>query len=154
MQVRNEGAIARQVTDSLRARGTRLVVDGVCDSGDYDYADASLTAWFDREPAAVAAHLADLGARGAATPEEIMALRHFADEGYLILPDRIAPEHLDRLNAALDDAVARKVEGYEWGASQRIHHLHDLGDGGFREIEGDHIAWQPTHQGECDRRDE
>jgi len=124
LQVRNEGAVAEQVRASLRANGAPLVLDGVCDSGDYDYADPALTAWFDREPAAVDAHLEGLAARGAATADEIEALRHFVDHGYLVVPDVIDTDHLRRLNAAVDDAVERKLEGYEWGSSQRLHNLH------------------------------
>lgn len=123
LQVANAGETARQVGESLRARGTPLVVS-VCDSTLYDYADPKLTAWFDRSPDEVEAHLAGLAERGEATPEEIAALRHFVAEGYLVLPERIPPEQVARINAAIDDAVARKVEGYEWGASQRIHNLH------------------------------
>ncbi|HEY3947687.1 phytanoyl-CoA dioxygenase family protein [Phenylobacterium sp.] len=123
--LRNEGPTAEAVAASLRARGAPLIVDGVCDSAAYDYADPGLTAWFDSGPEAVEAHLTDLSARGATSAAEIVALRQFADEGYAVLPTRIAPELLGRLNAALDDAVANKVEGYAWGDSQRLHNLHD-----------------------------
>lgn len=125
LNVRNLGALAARVTESLRRRGTPLIVLGPVDSGLYDYQDPALTAWFDREPEAVEAHLADLAARGAATGEEIEALRHFAERGFLVLPDAIDPEHLERLNGALDDAVAQGVEGYRWGESQRLHNLHN-----------------------------
>jgi ectoine hydroxylase-related dioxygenase (phytanoyl-CoA dioxygenase family) len=124
LKVRNEGELARQVAESLRASGVPLVVDGACDSRMYDYGDPALTAWFDREPAAVETHLAELAASGKATPDEIEALRHFVENGYLVVEDLIAPDHLKRLNAALDDAVEKKVEGYEWGSSQRLHNLH------------------------------
>lgn len=123
--VRNRGDLARAVAGSLKATGVPLLIEGRCDSTFYDYDDASLTAWFDGEPEAAEAHIAGLEASGAATPEEAQALRDFVSEGYLVLPEVVAPEHLARLNEALDDAVARKVEGYEWGASQRIHNLHN-----------------------------
>jgi ectoine hydroxylase-related dioxygenase (phytanoyl-CoA dioxygenase family) len=124
LQVRNTGELARQVADSLRRTGVPLVVDGVCDSADYDYADASLTAWFDRPAQEVDAYLQGLETDGRATAEEIAALRHFVDNGYLVMPDVVDAAHLARLNEALDDAVANKVEGYEWGSSQRLHNLH------------------------------
>ncbi|MET0273833.1 MAG: phytanoyl-CoA dioxygenase family protein [Phenylobacterium sp.] len=124
VHVRNEGETARQVAASLRRSAAPLVVDEPLDSRFYDYADPALTAWFDRAPDQAEAHLTDLADRGQATPDEIEALRHFAARGYLVVPGAVAPEHLARLNAALDDAVARKVEGYEWGVSQRIHDLH------------------------------
>jgi hypothetical protein len=124
LNVRNEGELAAQVAASLKATGVPLIVD-VCDSGAYDYADESLKAWFDRSPREAEAHIQDLVAQGKATAAEAEALRHFVSEGYLVLPDLVAPEHLTRLVAALDDAVAKKIEGYEWGASQRIHNLHN-----------------------------
>ncbi|MBS0362538.1 MAG: phytanoyl-CoA dioxygenase family protein [Proteobacteria bacterium] len=124
LMLRNEGPTAEAVARSLKASGAPLIADGVCDSRTYDYADRSLAAWFDQGPEAVDAYLTDLAARGAATPEEVAALRHFVDEGYMLLPARIEPELVTRLNAALDDAVEKKVEGYEWGASQRLHNLH------------------------------
>lgn len=124
LNVRNLGGLAVQVTESLRRRGAPLVVHGPVDSRLYDYDDASLTAWFDREPEAIEAHLAGLAAQGAATTEEIEALRHFADQGFLMLPDAIDPAHLARLDAALADAVEKGVEGYRWGESQRLRNLH------------------------------
>lgn len=125
LKVRNVGELARRVAESLRRRNVPLVVEGPVDSSLYDYADPTLTAWFDREPAAVEAHLADLATRGAATAEEIEALRQFAEHGFLVLPDAIDPAHLERLDAALTDAVEKGVEGYRWGESQRLHNLHD-----------------------------
>jgi ectoine hydroxylase-related dioxygenase (phytanoyl-CoA dioxygenase family) len=42
-----------------------------------------------------------------------------------VLPGAIDPEHVARINAAIDDAVEKRIEGYEWGSSQRIHNLHE-----------------------------
>lgn len=125
LQARNEGELARAVAESLKRRGVPLVVAGPVDSRLYDYDDQDLAPWFDREPEAVEAHLAELASRGAATAEEIKALRHFADHGFLVLPDAVDAEHLQRLDAALADAVEKGVEGYRWGESQRLHNLHD-----------------------------
>jgi ectoine hydroxylase-related dioxygenase (phytanoyl-CoA dioxygenase family) len=124
VRIRNQGEIAEAVRDSLKARKTALVIDGPCDSSLYDYGDPALTAWYDREPELAEAHIADLERSGAASPQEAEALRQFAAEGYLVLPDVVDAKHLRRLNEALDDAVARKVEGYEFGSSQRMHNLH------------------------------
>jgi ectoine hydroxylase-related dioxygenase (phytanoyl-CoA dioxygenase family) len=123
LRIRNEGPVAELTRESLKRTGTPLVV-AETDSTLYDYADESLAAWHDRSPEAVEAHLATLAASGAATDDEIAALRHFASEGYLVLPGLIGAEQLAELNAAMDDAVEQKVEGYEWGASQRLHNLH------------------------------
>jgi Phytanoyl-CoA dioxygenase (PhyH) len=123
VRIRNVGALAEETRASLKRRGTPLVVD-VCDSGNYDYADPTLTPWHEGTPEAVAAHLAALAASGAATAEEIAALEQFVAKGFVVMPEVLTASELRDLNAAMDDAVARKVEGYEWGASQRIHNLH------------------------------
>lgn len=124
LHVRNEGELAELTRASLRRSGAPLAVD-VCDSSVHDYADLSLVAWYDRSPAEIEAHLRRLGETAQATDAEVAALRHFVEEGYLVLPDVVGPDHLQRLNAALDDAVEKKIEGYEWGASQRLHDLHN-----------------------------
>jgi len=123
VKVRNEGRLAAAVAESLKATGVPLIVD-VLDAAAYDYDDPRLTAWFDREPEAVEAHLAELGRTGRAGPEETAALRQFVERGFLVLEGLIPPDEVARLNAALDEAVARKIEGYEWGSSQRIRNLH------------------------------
>lgn len=125
LQVRNEGAVAEVTRAGLKAGGTPLLVD-VCDSGLYDYANANLAAWHDGPAEVVEAHLARLEAAGGATDAELADLRHFVEKGFLVLRDVLAPDELDGLNAAIDDAVAKKLEGYEWGASQRLHNLHLL----------------------------
>ncbi len=122
--VRNEGPVAAQVRASLISREVPFILDGVCDSGTYDYADPGLVAWFDRSPDAINTHLESLALTGEVEPDEVEALNFFAENGYLVLPDLVDPEHLGQLNVAIDDAVDKKIEGYEWGSSQRIHNLH------------------------------
>jgi hypothetical protein len=124
LKIGNSGALAAQVADSLKAGGVPLIVD-VCDSATYDYADPGLAAWFDRAPEAAEAHIAGLEASGRASAEEAQALRQFVRDGYLTLENAVPADLLGRLVAALDDAVANHIEGYEWGASQRIHNLHN-----------------------------
>ncbi len=124
LQVRNEGEVAELVAGSLRSRGTPVLLEGLFDASLYDYADPRMTAWFDREPEAAEAHIAGLLERREIDAGEAAALRHFVENGFLTLDGAVAPEHLERLVAALDDAVDKRVEGYEWGASQRIHNLH------------------------------
>jgi hypothetical protein len=42
----------------------------------------------------------------------------------LILPAPVEEELLGAINRELDDAIERRVEGYQYGTSQRIHNLH------------------------------
>lgn len=125
LKLRNHGALAQAVAASLRRSGAPVVLEGACDSTIYDYDDTAVTPWFDRPETEATAHVDGLLARGAIDGAEAEALKTFVQDGYVILPDTITPDHLARLNAALDDAVETKVEGYEWGSSQRMHGLHE-----------------------------
>jgi ectoine hydroxylase-related dioxygenase (phytanoyl-CoA dioxygenase family) len=123
--VDNVGPLADWIRDRLAARGSPLVLAEACDSTLYDYADPTGTAWFDQSPDVVEAHLQALAESGDADASEVTALRHFAEHGYLTVAGAVDAAHLAQLNAALDDAVARKIQGYDWGSSQRLQNLHD-----------------------------
>jgi hypothetical protein len=121
----NRGDLARSVAESLRHNGVPLVID-LCGSNLYDYKDRRLAPWFDREPEVAQAHIRALLERGEVDVQEAEALRHFVERGFLIIPDLLDADELGALNAAMDDAVAAKHEGYEWGSSQRLHNLHEV----------------------------
>lgn len=123
LQIRNAEPLRSQVAESLRRSGAPAVVDGVCDSRDYDYADPSLRPWFDRPDAME--HVSGLLAAGVISEADAERLRAFVDQGFLVLPEIIEAPLLRDLNAALDDVVANRVDGYEEGSSERIHGLHD-----------------------------
>jgi len=122
LNVSNSGPLAERVRASLREYGTPLVLDGAVDSSAYDIANPSLAAWFDRPDAL--AHLAAMRGTGSIDAEEEHALRRFVDDGYVVLPASVEASLLATINQELDDAIDKKVEGYEYGSSQRIHHLH------------------------------
>lgn len=123
-KARVQGGLADRVAASLSASGAPLVVDTL-GSDLYDYADQALRPWFDREPEVASAHIDALLADGRIESDEAEALRGFLANGFMILPDVLSAEELTALNAAMDDAVAQKHEGYEWGSSQRLHNLHE-----------------------------
>lgn len=123
INVRNAEPLRSQVAESLRRRGTPAVVDGVCDSRDYDYADPALRPWFDRPDAME--HVDGLLAAGRITETDADRLRAFVAQGFLVLPEIVEAPLLDDLNRALDDVVAKEVDGYQEGSSERIHGLHD-----------------------------
>ena len=126
LQVVNRGPVAAQVADSLRRSGAPLVLDGVCDSAVYPYDDAEATPWFDRPVADGLAEIARREAAGEVSAEEADALRSFVRDGFLMMEGVVDADHLARLNAAVDAAVAAGHEGYEWGSSQRMHGLHEI----------------------------
>jgi hypothetical protein len=120
--VRNEGPLAERVRASLLRHHTPLVVEDFADSAHYDLADAGVQPWFDRPDARE--HLASMRRAGRITAEEEAALAHFAEEGYAILPVAIEEPLLRKIDADLDDVIARRVDGYQFGTSQRIRNLH------------------------------
>lgn len=123
-KARVQGDLAGRVAASLRAGGAPLVVETL-GSDLYDYANQDLRPWFDREPEVASAHVDALLASGQIEADEAEALRGFLANGFMILPDVLGADELSALNAAMDDAVAQKREGYEWGSSQRLHNLHE-----------------------------
>ncbi len=118
----NPGALGEAVRRSLRARGTPFAV-AVCDAALYDYADESIQPWFDRPDAD--ATIAAWAAEGRIAAAEAEALRCFVRDGYVRLQGAIEPDLVRAVNAEIDDAVGRKWQGYQWGSSQRIEHLHE-----------------------------
>ena len=122
LQVDNSGALAEAVRSSLRRSGTPLVLAGPCDSSLYDYADLSLRPWFDRPDAL--GHIRAVVAGGAWSEDEGRWLEGFVTNGFLVAEDLIEPDLLAQIRAELDDAAAKKIQGFEWGSSQRIENLH------------------------------
>ncbi len=122
LRVSNAGPLAERVRESLRTHGSPLVIEGLVDSAHYDMANRALRPWFE-QPGALG-ELDRLRSASRITTEEAQALRQFVEEGYLVVPAAIEEPLLARIDRELDDAVAAKVQGYEYGSSQRIRNLH------------------------------
>lgn len=122
LNISNSGPLADRVRASLREYRTPQMLEDCVDSSAYDIANPSLAAWFDRPDAL--ARLAAMRAAGSIDEREERTLRQFVEDGYMILPVSIEESLLATLDREIDDAIKRKVEGYEYGSSQRIHHLH------------------------------
>lgn len=120
--VANEGGLAARVRDSLRRRQVPPAFAGPCDAGRYDYADETLVPWFDRPDAE--AHIQTLQAEARISDEEAEQLRGFVRDGFLVVPDGLEPELVDQALAAMQDAVDTGYQGYAWGESTRLEHLH------------------------------
>ena len=122
LNVSNSGPLADAVRASLRGHGTPPVLEDSVDSSAYDIANPSLAPWFDRPDAL--SHLAALRQAGSIDADEERALRQFVDDGYAILPTGVEESLLATIDRELEDAIGKKADGYEYGRSQRIHHLH------------------------------
>ncbi len=127
LDISNSGPLADQVRASLREFETPLVLDRYVDSSSYDMANPSLAAWFDRPDAS--SRLAGMRRTGSIDAQEERALRQFIEDGYVILPEPVEESLLATINRELDAAIEKKVEGYEYGSSQRIHNLHHRNPG-------------------------
>jgi Phytanoyl-CoA dioxygenase (PhyH) len=121
--VANLGPLADAVAGSLRSRETPLFVAPHCDASSYDYADEALRPWFDRPDALE--RIAERERSGEITPERAEQFRQFVEQGYVILEGLIDDDLVDAVNAEIDQAVAAGYQGYKYGTSQRIEHLHD-----------------------------
>jgi len=122
LSVSNAGPLADRVRTSLSTFGTPTVLDDCVDSTAYDIANPSLAAWFDRPDAP--SHISALRQARSIDSDEELALRRFVEDGYVILPTAVEESLVTTINRELDDAIAKKADGYEYGRSQRIHHLH------------------------------
>lgn len=122
--VLNEGKIAAKVRDSLQVTGVPTVFSSPCDTTIYDYANLELAPWFDKPDALEIIEAWE--ARNEITRDEAEALRHFVEKGYIVLPGCVDEPLLIRVDAAIDDAIATKLQGYEIGSSQRIERLHEI----------------------------
>lgn len=121
--VGNPGPLAARVRESLRKKAVPLAYAGPCDSGRYDYADPALRPWFDREDADE--HVQALLDAGQVSADEAAQLRAFVRDGFLVLPDGIEDALVDRALADMQDAVDTGYQGYRWGESTRLEHLHE-----------------------------
>ena len=131
INIANTGWLAEQVKESVRRFHTPVVVDGGCATTHYDYDDSSVRPWFDRDNAFD--HIEQRLRKREISADDAAKLEQFVLDGFIVLPDLLSKTQLDRINAELDDAIAKKVEGYEYGSSQRIHQLH-LQYAGIREL--------------------
>ncbi len=122
LQVANRGPLGEKVRASLRDFDTPAVLDTPLDSASFDIGNAALAPWFDRPDAL--AELARRRSEGSIGAHEEAALRQFVEEGYAILPVPLDETLLAKIDGELDHAIASRVEGYEYGTSQRIHNLH------------------------------
>jgi len=120
--ISNVGELANRVSDSLKSYDSPTVISQDCNSTLFNFQDQSLTPWFDREDAKT--HLENKAANNSFVKEHQQKLSEFLDNGFMVLEGWLDDDFIDKLNSDIDDAVAKKVQGYEVGSSQRIMGLH------------------------------
>jgi hypothetical protein len=122
-RVNNVGRLAEATARLLNAypKSKRIWSD-VIDSDDFPYAEARHFAWFERFDALE--RVAGIVARHNLPAAFEGHLRHFVQEGYILLDDFISKEHCNRINGDLDALIASGVIRYEF-PGQRIERLFD-----------------------------
>ncbi len=81
------------------------------------------TAWFDRPDADQ--HVNEMLKKREITEGEAGHLREFLKNGFIVCEGMIDDDLVDQVNADINDAIAKKYQGYQVpGSSQRIEHLH------------------------------
>lgn len=107
---------------ALLANGTPAVTVALCDSKQYPFDTPDLQPWFETPNAEQ--HIQSLLDSGSIDGQEADGLRQFVADGYVVIENVIPTTLLDRLNGDLDDAVRTAYQGYKYGSSNRIEHLH------------------------------
>ncbi|MDH4186163.1 MAG: phytanoyl-CoA dioxygenase family protein [Nitrospira sp.] len=111
-----------KIRQSLIRNRVPVVTAGPCDSSLYNYGDRDLQPWFDKPDAMES--ISKLRPGIGVTPEEEACLRNFVAKGFAVLPFRIDDRLIDSANLAIDEAINQKYQGYEYGTSQRLEHMH------------------------------
>jgi hypothetical protein len=122
VEIANPGPLADKVRASMRDFGTPLAFAGPCDSSYYDYSDDSLRPWFDRPDAEQ--HIVALLQSGRIVESEAEMLRTFVRDGYLVIKGAVPDDLVDRALTDIDRAVAEGYQGYRFGDSTRLEHMH------------------------------
>ncbi len=121
LNIGHETGFAQNTAQLMKDAKSPVFFLGPCDSKYYPYAQH--TAWFDRPDADE--HIQKLLTQGDINEVEAAKLRQFVQEGYLEIEGLIDEALVDAVNAEIDKAVAEGYQGYKYGTSKRIEHLHD-----------------------------
>ena len=114
--------LADRIADEMRAFDVPMVFFGACDSAFYPYRTSELKPWFDRDDAAEVVQ----AWQGAARVDSDMAdrLQGFIKNGFIVFENLVDDALIEQINLEIDEAIAERHGGYEYGSSQRIEHLH------------------------------
>ncbi|MCV6615114.1 MAG: phytanoyl-CoA dioxygenase family protein [Cellvibrionaceae bacterium] len=123
MTIDNSGELAERVKDSLARAESPKVITGDCNTTLFNFGDEAVVPWFDRADAKQ--RLAAKAEKDPFVKEHLNNFNDFLDEGYMVVSGWLDDEFIDKLNSEMDDAVAKKIQDYEIGSSQRIMGLHN-----------------------------
>jgi len=121
-EVQSSDQLSKKIRNSLLKNHTELLFYGPCDSSYYPYEDQDLIPWFDRDD--YMDHINNHLNNKKISKKQASMLLDFVKNGYLIIEDAYPESLISQVNDEIDDAIAKKYSGYEYGSSNRIEHLH------------------------------
>lgn len=122
LHVLNDGVLADRVRAVFVAGDVPLVFDGVVDSACFP-TDGTMSPWYDRPDAL--SRIDQLFSGGEISAQDQRELRSLVVNGYVELESRLQPRAIADANVAIDEAIRSGYQGYEYGSSQRLEHLHE-----------------------------
>lgn len=120
--VNSSSLLREKVAQSLVDYNTPLIFCEPCDSSMYPYGNESVMPWFDRPDAEE--FLEKIYQQGLINSNEKDSLVGFLKDGYMIIENAFEDSFLQKINHELDEVIRTKYQGYEYGSSKRIEHLH------------------------------
>lgn len=120
--VSNMGELAVNVTSALNEVDADVFFFGDCDSTRYCDAAAYVRHWMDEPDAS--ARIDEMLSEDKISIEEHATLKHFLEFGFVVLRNKLPDSMIDAANEAIDQAIAEKYQGYEYGSSQRLEQMH------------------------------
>jgi len=105
----------------MKAFGTPVILNE-CSARFFDFDDRALVPWFDRPDADVA--LDEKLNQNDITQQEQQWFSDFVERGFIVVENLLEEGLINQINQDLDQVIAEKRAGYEYGASTRIEGLH------------------------------
>ncbi|WP_395337640.1 phytanoyl-CoA dioxygenase family protein (plasmid) [Novosphingobium sp. BL-8H] len=118
LNICNDGPLAHQVSEDLRAFNTPLITGRIIDSSLFPYGNGTARAWFN--DAAVEDVPLSFEPAGDATA----AQRHLLRWGFCVLHEQLPNDLIESFNRDLENAIATGELQYRAGSSDRIHGAH------------------------------
>lgn len=122
LNIDNTGPLAEKVRASLGSYNSPIVISKDCHSGLFNFGDESLKPWFDRSNATEI--LKAKAEQSAFVKQHQKPMQQLLDDGYMTISGWLDDAFIEQLNTEIDDAVTKKLQGYEPGSSQRLMGLH------------------------------
>jgi len=123
ISIKNEGLLANKVGKSLKQSNSPTIIYKDCNSRLFDFQNEDLKPWFDTSNAHQ--RLEQKAEAHPIAKQYKSEFESFLTHGFMVLENILDDKFIENINRDIDDAVKKKVQGYEEGSSQRIMGLHN-----------------------------